>query len=66
MSAYQCDLQVYVKAVRPKQEDTIKIDELYQLMRKHKMSIDHNKNIWIDGRNVAQFHQLIAGKTITG
>ena len=64
MSAYQCDLQVYVNAVRPKQEDTVKIDELYQLMRKHKMSIDHDKNIWIDGRNVAQFHQLIGGNTI--
>ena len=65
MSAYQCDLQVYVKAVRPHPSDTKKIDELYQLMRKHKMSIDHEKNIWIDGRNVAQFHQLIGGNTIT-
>ena len=66
MSAHQCDLQVYMKEIRPKKEDADKIEEVFQLMRKHKMSVDHNKNIWIDGRNVAQFHQLIAGKTITG
>lgn len=64
MSTYQCDLQVYMKEIRPKKEDADKIDELYQLMRKHKMSIDHEKNIWIDGRNVAQFHQLIGGNII--
>ncbi len=64
MSTYQCDLQVYVNAIRPNPDDTNKIDELYRLMRKHKMSIDHEKNIWIDGRNVAQFHQLIGGNTI--
>ena len=64
MSAYSCNMQVYMKAIRPTLDDTKKIDELYQLMRKHKMSIDHEKNIWIDGRNVAQFHQLIGGNII--